>query len=222
MADELTPEEIAAIGRQLGHPKGELGLKVGEKMLESNLTMIQETISLLQLNNGDAVLELGHGNGGHLPHILGLADGLSYTGLEISELMHQEAVKRADTLGYDDRTTFQLYDGLQVPLAEASINKALAVNSIYFWEDPAGLITSVYEALKPMGKFCIAYGQKEMMKQLPFTGENFQLYDNAAMIDLISQTPFQNQGIADLSDEVTSKTGEQVTRQYSIITLQKL
>lgn len=52
------PIEIA---KMLGKPEGEFGIKVAEKMNESNGAMIQTAIDKLVLDDGDHVLEIGFG-----------------------------------------------------------------------------------------------------------------------------------------------------------------
>ena len=46
---------------------------------------------LLEFNNENSVLEIGHGNCGHLGELLSSAEGIKYFGLEISETMLKEA-----------------------------------------------------------------------------------------------------------------------------------
>lgn len=89
----MTEEELRAIEKQLSCPEGELGIRVGYTMNESNIGMTLNSISFLSIKNNDSILELGHGNCGHLSKLIEEAENIHYTGIEISETMHAEAKK---------------------------------------------------------------------------------------------------------------------------------
>src|SRR5690606_27670480 len=90
MKEPITPETL---GKQLRCPSGEHAKQIGENMFLSNSNMIFKAIDLLQIETGSSVLEIGFGNGQHLPYLFGKAQNLHYTGVDISEEMVKEATQ---------------------------------------------------------------------------------------------------------------------------------
>lgn len=79
--------DMAALGRQLCCPEGALAQEVADYIFVSNEYMIRQTIDRLGLTSGERILEVGFGNGGHLPYLFAQGDNLHYTGIERSEEM---------------------------------------------------------------------------------------------------------------------------------------
>ena len=86
----MEKEQLTELASQLSHPKGEKGNEIAQMMHETNIGMTKNAISNLKLTPGDSVLELGHGNAGHLEFLFSQCGNIHYTGLEISTLMNQE------------------------------------------------------------------------------------------------------------------------------------
>ena len=74
-------------GKNLANPEGEKGIEIAEMMDATNISMTMESVAALELDDSNRILEIGHGNAGHLEQLLKLADDLNYTGLDISETM---------------------------------------------------------------------------------------------------------------------------------------
>ena len=88
MADN---EELKSIASQLRRPQGKKGIEMAEMMNGTNISMTFHSIDKLGVLDHNKILELGHGNCGHLAYLLNQRGGLAYYGLEVSELMHKEA-----------------------------------------------------------------------------------------------------------------------------------
>src|SRR5690606_41725940 len=88
--------DMRELEKQLSCPTGESGLEVAKMMHESNLGMTVNTIDLLEVGDGDFVLELGHGNCAHLELLLKRADDVRYYGLELSEINEIARVLKPD------------------------------------------------------------------------------------------------------------------------------
>ena len=126
----LTAEQIAS---QLRCPQGELGKEFGRVMNLRNLSMILGALAQLDLQAGNRVLELGAGDGGLLGYLLSRAPELQYIGLDISETMVAQARAFNAPFIQAGLADHVLYDGTRLPLADASFDRALAVNTVYFW-----------------------------------------------------------------------------------------
>lgn len=185
-------------------------------MHDSNLGMTISTANALNISDNDSILELGHGNGKHIPQILDQAKNTIYQGLEIAELMKQEA----ESLNLIN-ASFELYDGQNISFEDHSFSKAMTVNTIYFWQNPVELLNEVYRVLKNGGVFCIGFAQKEFMETLPFTQHGFNLYDHAKLEQLVKETSFELVGLTVHSEKVRSKADDMVERIYTVAILKK-
>lgn len=215
----MTQQELKILAQQLSNPEGEVGKEVAKMMNETNISMTKESIKALLLKDNETVLELGHGNAGHLSYLLDFGENIQYTGLEISETMKSEAESLNSK--YRSHATFQLYNGNSIPFENESFDKIMTVNTIYFWEDPVGLFNEIYRVLKNNGSFVLTFAKKDFMKTLSFTSYNFKLYNYEDVEELIVQTNFKRMVRSDKEEWITSKTGEKVKREYEVLTIKK-
>ena len=213
---KFNKKELEEIEKQLSHPNGENGVKIAENMNKSNIQMTISSIDSLGLLEQDTLLEIGHGNCGHLDKIFGKAKGIQYFGLEISKTMKDEAERINHELILKNNVCFQTYDGTKIPFSNNSFDKIFTVNTIYFWENPMEFMNEIHRVLKVNGIFVLTFAQKDFMKNLPHVKEKFSLYDNEDLDQLIKQTDFQIAEIVNKTEIVKSKSGDLVERQYSV------
>lgn len=217
----MKQEELQAIASQLKHPTGEKGIEMGNMMNETNINMTKHSIQNLNISKENKILELGHGNAGHVEFLFEQAENLKYYGLEMSELMFQEARQINRNFVSQKQAFFSLYDGNKIPFEDESFDKVFTVNTIYFWQQPQKLLLEIYRVLKPNGNFCLTFAEEDFMKKLPFTQFEFELYSTEKVQDLIQKTPFQIVYTEAQTEKVKSKTGELVDRAFTTIVLEK-
>ena len=218
MNQKFTEEQIRELENQLSCPNGEMGIELGKNMNQSNFGMTLNTIEFLDLENENSILELGHGNCGHLDKLLSMAEEIKYFGLEISEAMLNEAKK----YNSDKQAEFKLYGGEIIPYSNKSFDKILSVNTVYFWENPERLINEIERTLKPSGICVLTYANKNFMKNLPFVGQKFKLFDQNEIKKLTEKSNLTIIESKELTEHVKSKTGEQVERYYTMTKLKRL
>ncbi|WP_116790306.1 class I SAM-dependent methyltransferase [Flavobacterium psychrotrophum] len=214
-------QELKEIARQLSCPQGEAGIAMGENMNLNNIGMTRASITALQLKGGESVLELGHGNCGHLETLLSAGDGITYQGLEISAEMQQAAQQKNTAAVAEDIAHFDLYDGTTISFEDNRFDMIFTVNTIYFWEDAPALLTEIARVLKPNGKCIITFADKSFMEQLPFTQYGFNLFDKGRFSALIEESPLQVADFIDKDEWVTSKSGQEVNRHFIVALLNK-
>ena len=217
----MNTEQLQQLAAQLSHPQGESGTEVGQMMYESNIGMIKNAIDNLQLQPADVVLEIGHGNGLHVPALFNKTTGLTYYGVDISVLMHEEAKANNQQAIDDGQAFFTWYNSNELPYTTDFFNKIFTVNTIYFWETPDRFLQELYRVLQPGGLLIITFAQAEFMKQLPFTPFGFELYDTEKFSKLVAPTKFTIIKTYDQTEEVYSKSGEKVVRWYTTAVLKK-
>ncbi|KAA8732387.1 class I SAM-dependent methyltransferase [Acinetobacter qingfengensis] len=218
MADIETLQQIAA---QLRQPQGEKGLEMAAMMHQSNWPMTKHCIDLLQLDAKQHILELGHGNAAHLDYLLKQQAHLYYEGLEISELMYEEAQHLNHTAIMKQQAHFQCYDGFTLPFTSATFDRIFSVNSIYFWQQPKAFLQALGDLLKPQGLINLTFADKTFMQTLPFTQFNFELYDLEQLQTLAESSNLFIQQHTAAQDQVKSKAGDWVNRHFLTVTLYK-
>ncbi|MEM7102795.1 MAG: class I SAM-dependent methyltransferase [Bacteroidota bacterium] len=214
--EESTLKEIEA---QLSHPKGEQGIAIGEKMNTSNMPMTLNSIDFMNVKDKDKVLEIGHGNCGHLEALMAEADDLYYSGVEISETMYDEAQRINKENIQKAKAEFKIYDGLKLPFPSDAFDKSFTVNTIYFWQKPEEFLKEIKRVLKPEGVCVITFVRKETMVDLPFVKNKFRIYEIPDIERLAASAQFQIAGVRYLEDQVTSKSGEMILRKYAVVRL---
>lgn len=217
----MKQEELQAIASQLKHPIGEKGIEMANMMNETNINMTRHSIQNLNIATGNLILEVGHGNGGHVEFIFEQAESIKYFGLEMSKLMFEEARKINRNFVSQKQAFFTWYDGNVIPFGEASFDKIFTVNTIYFWQEPEKLLLEIYRVLKPNGNFCLTFADEDFMKKLPFTQFDFELYNLEKAKKLIEKTAFKVIYTENQTEKVKSKTGELLDRVFTTIVLAK-
>lgn len=217
----MKKEELQSIASQLKKPEGEKGIEMANMMHETNINMTLSSIQNLHISQGDIILELGHGNAAHLEYLMEQSTHLKYYGLEMSELMFQEARQINRNYVSQKQAFFSIYDGNTIPFEDNSFNKVFTVNTIYFWQEPEKLLSEIYRVLQPKGILCITFAEESFMKQLPFTQFEFELYSTEKAEKLIEKTSFKIINKETLTEKVKSKTGELVDRAFTTLVLEK-
>ena len=202
----MEDKDLKILAQNLAHPQGEKGIEIGEMMNATNIGMTLESIHALMIEDNEHILEIGHGNAGHLKSFLKIAKDLKYTGIDISETMHQEAKNL--NIEFKNQADFVLYEGKKLPFEDKVFDKIFTVNTVYFWENPIDFLNEIYRVLKRNGTFVLTFGQRDFMEKLPFTAYNFKLYNNDEMEELVSKSHFKRMKISEKEEDIKSKTGE--------------
>ncbi|MCX8531282.1 class I SAM-dependent methyltransferase [Chryseobacterium luquanense] len=216
----MEEKDLKILAQNLGNPQGEKGIEIGEMMNATNIGMTLESIHTLLIEDEERILEIGHGNAAHVKSLLHLAQNIHYTGIDISETMHNEA-KRLNK-EFKNQAEFVLYEGTKLPFEDKTFDKIFTVNTAYFWKEPVEYLNEIYRVLKDNGTFVLTFGQRDFMETLPFTQFNFTLYNSDEMEETVSKSHFKRMKISEKEEQVKSKAGnETVTRLYTVLTIKK-
>ena len=213
---ELTPAERA---RLLGKPEGELGVVLGKVMNENNAQVIEAAYRRLGLQTGHSVLEIGFGNGHTVPLLMNQAEALNYVGIDISETMVAEATSFNQPLIDAGRAAFHFAAAGSLPCADASVDRAVAVNVIYFWPDPVHELSEIRRVLRPDGMSVIAATDAVSAAAYPFARAEFGFHarDADALIALHRQAGFSAVTVEPFDDMGRRPDGTTFARHYHFV-----
>lgn len=217
----MEEQDLKALSEQLMKPSGERGIEVANMMNENNIGMTINSIENLMLKGNERILEIGHGNAGHLEYLLQKAENMRYEGVDISELMIQEAVRINAVSIANKQAAFTLYDGNTIPFEQESFDAVFTVNTIYFWSDPIAFMKEIARVLKKGGRFALTFAEASFMEQLPFTKFNFTLYNQEAVQNLADATGLTIEKTDVQKEHIRSKTGEMVERDFVTLVIRK-
>jgi SAM-dependent methyltransferase len=164
---DLAQLPAADLAAQLARPTGEIGIAVGDYMNRINSRLINAACELLTPPPDGRVLEIGFGNGKLIGDVLGMAPGLTYAGVDISDTMVREATENNRALVQQDRVKLRRAAVDRLPFPNAAFDRALAINTIYFWPVQLSGLAEIRRVLRDDGFLVLASMTPETSAQSP-------------------------------------------------------
>jgi ubiquinone/menaquinone biosynthesis C-methylase UbiE len=214
---DLSKLDPATTARHLGNPEGEIGVAIGNQMNKTNGALNAAVFDRLAPRAGESILEIGFGNGKLVPLLLALAADLTYTGVDISATMAAEAEKFNRSLVDAGRVRFRIASVDAIPFPADTFDRALTVNTIYFWPEPLRGLAEVRRVLRREGVLITAAITPESAAQFPVTAHGFRLYDEARLRALHREAGFRGSEIEPYEEMTTNITGEPIRRAYHLV-----
>lgn len=137
-----------------GHPKGFWGVRTVRAMNKSHDELTDWGLSFLTVNDDDKILDIGCGGGRTLKK-LSKSTTNTVWGVDISDTAIKESFRmnRADIKR--DHVMICKSGVSDLPFADGTFDVVTAVETIYFWPDPAEDLKQVYRVMKPGGRLMI-------------------------------------------------------------------
>lgn len=152
------------VSRQLSEPSGLGGRVIAGLMNRGNRAMNERALELLELREGKRVLEVGFGGGLVLDELL--ARGALVTGLDRAGDMVAAARRgRQGPLG-EGRLTLLRGDVHSVPAPDASYDRILTVNTVYFWPELEVALAELGRVLAPEGRMVVGIRDPSAMRKV--------------------------------------------------------
>ncbi|WP_417897676.1 class I SAM-dependent methyltransferase [Bacillus haimaensis] len=145
------------IDRHYQIPKGIIGTFIGEKMVRQHKTETNWTLELMNVQQGDRILELGCGAGYALKLILEKDLTEEIVGLDISPTIIRSARIRNKKAINEKRAKLVQANLINLPLQNESFNTVFSIQTIYFWTDIAATLSEIYRVLKPKGVVILTF-----------------------------------------------------------------
>ncbi len=152
------------ISNQLSRPSGLLGRVIAAGMNRGNRAFNARAIETLDVRPGTRVLDLGFGGGLTFDSLLDR--GATVVGVDRAEDMVAAAAARHRADVEAGRITVHTGDVLALPLEDASVDRALTVNTVYFWPDLAPALAEIHRVLAPGGRVVIGIRDGSVMERV--------------------------------------------------------
>ena len=146
-------------------------------------------LECLRLDRQDWVLEVGFGGGGLLRSLL-----LGTRGEVFAADLSDTLIARARDRFARDVRRGRLHllrasvDAL--PLPPETVTRAVSVNSLYFWTDPAAAFAELARVVKPGGRLAIVFEPAAELRKWPGHRFGFRLFEAAEVRALMESAGF--------------------------------
>ena len=178
------------LAQQFRQPTGFLGRLAGF-FFRINLEGIDWTISLLEIQPTDHVLEIGFGPGHGIQQVARLAPQGRVAGVDFSETMLQQASRRNAAAITAGRVELCLGDASALLYPDNTFHKIFATNVVYFWKDPLANLQEFRRVMKPGGRLALYVIAKDDLLKFKLTQTGvYQLYTGEDLVQLLTQAGF--------------------------------
>jgi SAM-dependent methyltransferase len=183
------------IAKKFRSPTGFLGRLVGNAMARNNEPAVNWTVSLLDIQPEDRVLEIGFGPGVGIEYAARKAAHGFVSGVDASETMVKVARKRNAAAIANGTVNLQQGEVSSLPYEDESFNKVMTIHCIYFWTDLITCLKEIRRVMKPDGILAITILPKDTwlkQQQPPVPPPDlFTLYNSGDIVQLVSDAGFR-------------------------------
>ncbi len=141
--------------RQYRSPQGMMGWLAGERMVRQHGPETAWTLSLLEIEPTDTVLEGGFGAGQGIKLASEQASDGCVMGIDLSAMMVRVATRRNAQAVKAGRVVLARGTITALPYEDHSFDKVMTIHTFSFWSEPAGALGELYRVLKPGGRLVI-------------------------------------------------------------------
>ncbi|HEY0130238.1 MAG TPA: class I SAM-dependent methyltransferase [Allosphingosinicella sp.] len=146
-------------------------------------------LDCLRLERQDWVLEVGFGGGGLLRSLL-LGTRGEVFGADLSDALIARARDRFARDVRRGRLHLLKASVESLPLPPETVTRAVSVNSLYFWPDPAAAMAELARVMKPGGRLAIVFEPAAELRKWPGHRFGFRLFEVAEVKALMESAGF--------------------------------
>ena len=179
---------LSRITAQFGHPRGFGGWLAGRIMLfrPSNRARARWAVSLLDVQPGDDVLDVGFGPGYSTGLMAARLENGRVVGVDRSKLMVDTAYRRLRRYLRNGRVTLVCADVAYLPRFNVSFDKVLSINVSPFHEDLGAVLRLLRERMTPGARIAVAV-QPRSRGATTATAQS----EGARLADALTQSGFE-------------------------------
>lgn len=195
------------VAKNLRKPEGETGLEIANDMNKGNANFYKQLLKLVNWKSGMRVLEIGFGNGNHIPEILAQAENITYVGVDYSKTMVDFASKKFS------HQKFYHQDVVSLSLKEeAAFDVVITINTVYFVDDLNLMFNNIKSILSTKGHLYVGKRPKEDMILLnEITQHGFNTYENEEVAKAIMKTGLDIVSVTSSKDPEFKRLGKKIT-----------
>ncbi len=154
------------LASQARQPRGIIGKIVGRGMARQDKESNDWTISLLNVQAEDHILEVGFGPGLAIKSVSQMALKGFVAGIDFSETMVQQASKLNESEIKNGTLELKIADVSSIPYADDSFDKIFAVMVIYLWPDLLNTVKELKRVMKPGGILALHAASLKMVEKM--------------------------------------------------------
>lgn len=143
------------IAKQSGHPRGWFGHIIAHLMARETAKVNRLALEHLEVQEGDAVLEVGFGHGKTVREIARRVPTATISGVDPSDVMVR--VARRKCRAYAGRLNLQGGMAESLPFDDGVFDKAFTVHTTYFWPQLEPGLLEVRRVLRNRGRFVLGF-----------------------------------------------------------------
>lgn len=178
------------IGEHYRRPSGFVGQIIGNSMAEQHVAENDWTVSLLNVQPSDVILEVGFGPGIAIERVAALATQGHVAGVDFSRTMVAAASKRNQQAMKAGRVNLLYGDAANLPFASQSFDKVFSIHSLYFWPDTKLVLREIFRVLKPGGLLVLTILPKETWPNAGADATRCTVYSGDGLARLLSEIGF--------------------------------
>ncbi|MBI3769860.1 MAG: methyltransferase domain-containing protein [Deltaproteobacteria bacterium] len=147
-------------------------------------------LNRLGVRPADCILEIGFGHGRTLERLAREAPSGFVAGLDHSPEMYEMARRHCAPLLDSGRLELRLGDSRALPYPDGHFDKALAVHTLYFWDDPRVHLRELHRVLKTSGVCVLGFRPKEDPRAADFPETVYTFHTRDDVRRLLSSVGF--------------------------------
>lgn len=179
------------ISNQARKPSGWFGRIVAKRIFDKGNDGLNSLMTdVVAAQNGESVLEIGFGCGNVICDIANKVGDGRVEGIDFSDAMLDVARKRNSHHMKTGRVQLTHGNFDMANYASACFDTVCSANTIYFWPDPAGTFTRIYDVLKPGGKVVLAFVDKVSMDTMPLDMDVFKPVSRESVEKMLEEAGF--------------------------------
>ena len=164
------------ISKQFANPHGIGGRMVTAVMNRQNREMYEQTERFLRPSADEVILDIGCGNG-FMMERLARTCKCHLIGVDISDDVLLAAKRNVGSIS----ARFICCSVEKMPIESETVDKAITINTLYFWNDLQKGFEEIYRVLKPGGVFISTHYTNQALEEYPHTQYGYERHPQDAV-----------------------------------------